>query len=128
MTDLLQTGAAFLAARRKAHRTQRVIYVRGGASVELSATIGETRYWEDPGDGHVRLVRARDFIVDAADLNFGGAPIVPEPDDRIMETHDDATMRTYVVAPYNDEPCWRWADGYHRVRRIHSKLIRETAK
>lgn len=123
MTDRLATGFARLSARRRAHMTRSVTYVRGDDSVELVATPGRTIFRYD--DRHGRNVRKemRDFIITAADLVLGGSAVEPEAGDRIQEAVGDETWTYEVLDPNADEPAWRYTDSRHTQFRIHTVRV-----
>ena len=122
MTDLLQKGSDWLEEKRTRHATETVCYVRGGQSVELSATVGKTTFEVDDGCGVLVRHESRDYLVLAADLKFDDAPTLPQRGDRVRETQGGTVFVYEVTAPGN-EPCWRYSDPYRKTLRIHTKQI-----
>ena len=122
MTDLLQTGSAWLEAMRHAHTTHAVTYSRGAASVELAATVGRTEYDVDIGHGVVERYESRDYLLRAADLVLAGAATTPQAGDRIAEVIGTATVVYGVMAPAA-EPLWAYADAGRLTMRVHTKQI-----
>ena len=77
----------------------------------------------DDGYGGIRLEWTdRDFLIQAADLDLGSGPVLPERGDQIKEI-DGAVESTYEVAAYGGEPPYRPSDPFGIVLRIHTKLI-----
>lgn len=119
MTDLLQQGATFLDGQRHAHMTRVVVYVRGAESKEVHATVGRTEFEQADEVGLIHRTESRDFLVRAADLDFGSGPVLPRAGDRVRETQDGRTFVYEVNAP-GGEPPWRFSDPYRRVLRVHT--------
>lgn len=127
MAGLLEQASAWLEGQRTKHLTRSVTYRRGAQSVEdLPATIGKTTFELDDGDGAVIRSESRDYLVLAADLVLGGAQILPQRGDSIVETLGGKQLVYEVLAPGN-EPIWRWSDPYHQTLRIHTKQVEEEA-
>jgi hypothetical protein len=122
MTDLLEQGSAWLESQRHAYMTRAVVYVRGVESVELNATIGRTEFEQDTGQGGIRRIESRDFLVRGEDLILTGGPALPKAGDRIRETVDSVTYVYEVMAP-GGEPPYRYSDCYRRTLRIHTKHV-----
>ena len=70
MPDLLQQASNWLEEKRTQHAAGSVCYVRGGQTVELSATVGKTTFEVDDGYGVLVRHESRDYLVLAADLKF----------------------------------------------------------
>ena len=69
MADLLEQGASFLDTQRHAHMTRPVVYQRGAAQVEVSATIGRTEF-EQADEARIVLGDARLSIAAARPQSF----------------------------------------------------------
>lgn len=124
MGNLAERGAAWLRDKLQANASREVVYSRGASSVTLRATPGSTLLQLDDGTGGTRIERTdRDFLIPAADLVLGGVAVHPERGDEIREA-DGGVTYVFEVLPYGGtEPCWRWADHYRNVYRIHAKLV-----
>lgn len=118
MTNLLRTGAAYLAATMKASVSDTITYRRGGASVSLSATRGRTEFQAVNGDGTVIEVVSADWIVDPDDLILNGAETLPRKGDTI--TDDVATYQ--VMPPQGSDKAYR-QDATKQRLRIHTKQV-----
>lgn len=123
MPDLLNTASAWLDTVHGASVSTTVVYSRGAANTgSITATIGNGEFNSVNEDAVVLTHRSRDYLIAVADLELDGQAIEPMAGDRITEG-----TRTYEVLPIGDEPCARYSDdAYHRMWRIHTKLIRET--
>jgi hypothetical protein len=122
MSDLLDSSSAWLEDQRVKHMTRTVVYVRGGETVEVPATIGETIFHIDDGAGAMLRTESRDYLILAADLALGGSAVLPRCGDHIRETQGTRVF-VYEVASPGDEPIWRWSDPYRRTLRVHTKQI-----
>ena len=122
MTDLLETGSAFLEDQRHKHMTRTVTYERGTDSVELAATVGRTEFEQADEYGVVHRIEARDYLVRAEDLVLAGQQTLPQAGDRIRETDGAQTFVYEVVAP-GIEPPWRYSDPYRKTLRVHTKHV-----
>jgi len=122
MTDLLERGAAWLDQQRARHLTRTVTYLRGGDSVDLPATIGQTTFEQADEYGVIHRTQSRDYLISAADLVFGGAQAQPRAGDRIRETRGAQVLLYEVMAP-GGEPPWRYSDPHRKTLRIHTKFV-----
>ena len=120
MADLLEQGASWLDEQRHAHMTRTVVYVRGGESVEVQATIGRTAFEQADEYGVVHKIESRDYLIRTADLVLGGSPTLPKRGDQIREKDAEVTFVYEVLSP-GDEPVFRYSDPYRKALRIHSK-------
>jgi len=120
MTDLIQTGVAWLDVQRKAYLSRLVTYQRGLDSVSVGATLGT--FEEEGFDESGSIIRTRriDFIMTAADLILDGAVVKPIPGDRIVDGTD-----TYEVMAVISGEHYRVADSSGLMVRIHTRLIDE---
>lgn len=126
MPNLLEQGAAWLADQRDTYLSSPVTYQRGGDSVEVQATTGQTVFrYDDAAGGTVRYI-SRDFLIRVEDLVINGSVIQPRRGDRVIETAN-GRVYTHEVMPFgNDEPEWRYSDPQRTTYRIHTKLIQES--
>lgn len=126
MTNLLNSGVAWLVERLRQHASQAVTYVRGSEQVSLDVTVlSIAREAIDPISGAITIVTGRDYLFPAASLILGGSLTRPQPGDRIYEA-DGATIATHEVAMLPGEDCWKWNDPYRVTMRVHANLIAET--
>ncbi len=122
MADLLQRGAAFLEDQRHRHMTRPVVYLRGGASVELDATVGRTVFDQQDQFGVLHRTESRDYLVRAADLVLAGEPFLPKAGDRVREPAGTGALLYEVMAP-GAEPPFRFSDPERITLRVHTKFI-----
>jgi len=122
VADLLQRGAAFLEDQRHRHMTRPVVYLRGGASVELDATVGRTVFDQQDQFGVLHRTESRDYLLRAADLVLAGEPILPKAGDRVREPAGTGALLYEVMAP-GSEPPFRFSDPERITLRVHTKFI-----
>ena len=124
MTDLLQTGSDWLLDQQKAHCSKAVTYQRPGhTAIQVQATIGRSTFEIQDDHGVVEEVEARDFLIQAADLEEGvGCFILPEAGDLIKEVLAGETV-VFEVTAVGDEPPWRYSDPYRKTVRVHTKQV-----
>ncbi len=125
MADLLQRGAMFLEDQRHAHMTRPVFYLRGGASVELNATIGRTVFDQQDQFGVLHRTESRDYLIRAADLVIAGEQVLPKAGDRVREPAGTGALLYEVMAPSGggSEPPFRYSDPERITLRVHTKFI-----
>ena len=125
MTDLLESGQNWLAGKLKTHASREVVYLRGASHIAVSATIGRTLLKLDDGYGGIRMEWTdRDFLIQAAEIDFGGGPVSPERGDCIQDTVG-SIVSTYEVTAYGGEPPFRPSEPFGIVLRIHTKCIEQ---
>lgn len=123
MADLLADGLAFLTQQLKAYASQTVTYARGYDSVDVQATFGNKLLKLDDGFGGIRMEWTDiDFLIPAADLDFGDGMLTPTRGDLVHVTIG-SQVQTFEVLPIGNEPAWRWSDPHQSMYRIHTKWI-----
>ena len=122
MANLLEQGAAWLAAQLQAHASTRIEYQRDNDAVTLQAIIGRTEFEIDDGSGVLQRIESRDYLIPAGDLRLGGVQTLPVVGDRIRETQGGRTFVCEVLAP-GKEPHYRYSDPFRTLLRIHTKLV-----
>lgn len=127
MPDLLQQGAELLARVAASHTSQPVTYHRDAQGLAVNATVGATDFEEIDSEGRITERRGRDFIVAAADLDFGAGPVDPRAGDQIRQTDKSGTVHVYEVSSPGGRPPWQWHDRYHQRRRIHTRYVKSIA-
>lgn len=122
MSDLLQTGLAWLASQLKQHASRPVTYVRGNDSAVVQATPAKTEFEQSDTHGFKTDSEIRDFLIATADLVLAGVTVLPERGDLIRDT-DGQTVHVFEVVPVGNEPHWRYSDPYRNLLRIHVREI-----
>jgi hypothetical protein len=122
MADLLEQGAQFLDDQRHTHMTRTVVYLRGGSSVEVAATVGQTTFEQADEFGGIQRLESRDFLIRTGELILDSAVVLPQAGDRIRETVGDQAFIYEVMAP-GSEPPFRYSDPYRKALRIHTKHV-----
>lgn len=123
MANLLQAGVAMLASTLTSQAGVAITYRRGSQAAALTATPGKTTFEIADEQGAVQTVESWDFLLQAADLTFGGGTILPERLDEVLRT-DGGTRYTHQVLPFGGEPLYRWCDPFHTLLRVHTKIIK----
>jgi len=118
--DMLEQAVGWLGDMRTQHLSRTVEYVRGAETVELSATLGSTRYELTDDAGATVEAKATDFIVAADELVLGGAAVKPQIGDRIR-LPAGASVLVFEVLDLAGSGHWRPADPFGKALRIHAK-------
>lgn len=128
MIDLLQTGAAFLADLSSESAAVSVTITRADDEITgVAATIGRSQDLRfDDNTGIVIGHETRDYLIAAADYDFGDGPVEPQTGDIITDSSSGKAIE-YVVRPTSGEDGARWSDRYGVRWRIHTKRLSEEA-
>lgn len=118
MTNLLATGAAWLAGKLTDHAASTVTYRRGGRSVSVAASKAPVRRLTDEQFG-VLDIHECDWLIQASLLVLGGTAATPTRNDEITEA--DGTK--WQVLPLEGEQEARPSDPFGNTWRIHTKRI-----
>lgn len=121
MTDLINTGLAWLNDKLTSHASQTYTYRRGLDSVDLAVTIGKAKI--NPLSQLAGVLADRDaaqpsakhsdhrFSFAAADLTLGE----PQEGDTLEVTADGVTTLYILASPLDGGPAWSYTDG-HELR------------
>lgn len=115
MSDLLQTGLAYLHTVRTSKMSSAAVYVRlsDESETDITATVSQVRYERPDPSGLMVDVRMVDFIFATSALAFD-----PTEGDKI-----EFGGREYEVTPLAGDPCWRYTDASHDAIRVHTRDI-----
>ncbi len=123
MANLLRNGVSWLLGQMQAELSDEAIYSRGDRDIACRATLGRKLLRISDGAGQTRVeVTDADFLIAAADLRLGGLDLEPSRGDRLRVALDVGVYE-FEVAPYGDEPPFRWSDPWRTIYRIHCKMI-----
>ena len=124
MTNLIASGTTWLTSQLKSHASETVTLSRSGETdATLSATIGSSEFETDDERGFLTKVESRDYIVDAADYDFGAGPVEPARGDQFRETVGSA-VQVYEVLPFGAErQLFRYSDAARTRLRVHTKRL-----
>jgi hypothetical protein len=122
MSDLLASGAAWLAGQLSAGASRSVRYQRGADYGAVSATIGNSRFESQGTSGVVETWESRDYIVKAGSLPFGE----PQRHDKIVETLNGVDI-TYEVTSPRGVPVFHYGDAFRQTIRVHTIATAESA-
>lgn len=126
MADLLQIGAAWLEAQRKAHLSRTALYIRGGRELLVNVTLGKSDV-ELVDEYGVRVKSTTvDFIIAKDELLFIEGKDSPTPGDTIRLAHPDAVI-TYEVMALPGQDCWRYSDIDNQILRVHTRWLKAEA-
>jgi len=123
--NMLANAADWLTEQRHEHLTDAVTYWRGGASVEVSATVGSSEHDVHDGFGGSIRVETRDYLIRTEDLILDDERTLPVSGDQVVEVIDGTEVTYEVAAPGQNEPCFRYSDSRRKTLRIHTKNIDE---
>ena len=123
MGNILQDGAVWLGEQLKQVAGVTVTYQRGSSSIAgLTATVYFHEYELADQDGFVTVVKSRDYILHAADLELAGSQITPRSGDRIIETIN-AVSHTFEVVPLGTLKEHEPLDTDGVLLKVHTKRI-----
>ena len=134
MADLITRGMRWLSRWQRRQLAVPVVYERAASPdveafmVSVPAVLGRVGATSDETVEPMRLdADDLDFLIAAADLCAGGAPIEPCADDRLYCSRD-GTTHVYEVLPRGNasrsgEKPWRWSDPQQTIRRIHARHV-----
>jgi hypothetical protein len=119
MSNLLQTGAAFLAAQLEAHASENVTVQRGNGTVyaDVSGSFGKTNTEVDGQNGSYVRSHIIDFIVSVE--NYPSALGTPQSDDLLTRT----TGAKFKVCEVSGEGEFRYTDAFRTQYRIHLEEV-----
>jgi hypothetical protein len=123
MSDLLATGAAWLAGQLSAGASRSVRYSRGADFGSVLATIGTSRFESQGTSGVVEMWESRDFVIKAGSLPFGE----PLRHDKIVETLNGVDV-TYEVTSPRGVPVFHWGDAFRQTVRVHTIATAEASQ
>lgn len=103
-----------------------ITYQRGGdVSDPLSVTVGKTD-WPIGDTSNVQMAfETRDYLIAASDLVVDSETVLPQRDDKVIETVGDKTY-AYRVMDSDGIPPYRFSDVSKTALRIHTKLFSVT--
>lgn len=122
MANRFDSAIDRLSTRLKGSAGVIVTYCRGDASVELTASVGQTPYEQTDENGIVTRFELRDFLVDASDLVLEGVTILPKPGDQVRQVLGDTT-HVYETMSLSGMPCYSSSGPSKERLRIHTKLL-----
>lgn len=123
MSDLLASGAAWLAGQLSAGASSSVRYYRGVDYGTVSASIGSSRFESQGTSGVLEMWESRDFIVKAGTLPFGE----PQRHDKIVQTINGVDVTFEVTSP-RGVPVFHWGDAFRQTVRVHTIATAESAQ
>lgn len=124
MVNLLQRSAQWLAQQMLLHAGQEVHYCRGESVLQTSATVGQTEFQVDDGQGGTRIEHSdRDFLFLSDGFFLDGQSAEPQPGDRVEEFTAQGHRFVYEVMAPAGLPVWRYDDPYRQMIRVHTKLV-----
>jgi len=122
MSDLLASGAAWLAGQLSAGASRSVRYSRGADYGTVNATIGTSRFESQGTSGVIEQWESRDFVIKAGTLPFGE----PLRHDKIIDTINGVDI-TYEVTSPRGVPVFHYGDAFRQTVRVHTIATAESA-
>ena len=123
MSDMLASGASWLAGQLAAGASRSVRYSRGADYGTVNATIGTSRFESQGTSGVVEMWESRDFIIKAGTLPFGE----PLRHDKVIETINGIDV-TYEVTSPRGVPVFHWGDAFRQTVRVHTIATAEASQ
>jgi len=123
MSDLLASGASWLAGQLSASASRSVRYARGADYSTVSATIGTSRFESQGTSGVIEQWESRDFVIKAGTLPFGE----PLRHDKIIDTINGVDI-TYEVTSPRGVPVFHYGDAFRQTVRVHTIATAEAAQ
>ena len=123
MSDMLASGASWLAGQLAAGASRSVRYSRGADFGAVSATIGTSRFESQGTSGVIEQWESRDFIIKAGTLPFGE----PVRHDKVIDTVNGIDI-TYEVTSPRGVPVFHWGDAFRQTVRVHTIATAEASQ
>lgn len=122
MSDMLASGASWLASQLSAAASRSVRYQRGADYGVVNATIGTSRFESQGTSGVIETWESRDYTIKAGLLPFGE----PLRADKIVETINGVDV-TYEVTSPRGVPVFHYGDAFRQTVRVHTIAVAESA-
>ena len=123
MSDMLASGASWLAGQLAAGASRSVRYSRGADYGTVNATIGTSRFESQGTSGVIEQWESRDFIIKAGTLPFGE----PVRHDKVIDTINGIDI-TYEVTSPRGVPVFHWGDAFRQTVRVHTIATAEASQ
>jgi len=123
MSDLLASGASWLAGQLSASASRSVRYYRGADYGMVNATIGMSRFESQGTSGVLEMWESRDFVIKDGTLPFGE----PLRHDKIVETTNGVDV-TYEVTSPRGVPVFHYGDAFRQTVRVHAIATAESSQ
>ena len=123
MSDMLASGASWLAGQLAAGASRSVRYSRGADYGTVNATIGTSRFESQGTSGVIEQWESRDFIIKAGTLPFGE----PVRHDKVIDTVNGIDI-TYEVTSPRGVPVFHWGDAFRQTVRVHTIATAEASQ
>jgi len=123
MSDLLASGASWLAGQLSASASRSVRYYRGTNYGAITATVGTSRFESQGTSGVLEMWESRDFVIKAGTLPFGE----PLRHDKIVETVNGVDV-TYEVTTPRGVPVFHYGDAFRQTVRVHTIATTESSQ
>jgi len=123
MSDLLASGASWLAGQLAAGASRSVRYSRGADYGTVNATIGTSRFESQGTSGVIEQWESRDFVIRAGTLPFGE----PLRHDKVIDTINGVDI-TYEVTSPRGVPVFHYGDAFRQTVRVHTIATAEASQ
>lgn len=123
MSDLLASGASWLAGQLSASASRSARYYRAANYGVINATVGTSRFESQGTSGVLEMWESRDFVIKAGTLPFGE----PLRHDKIVETVNGVDV-TYEVTSPRGVPVFHYGDAFRQTVRVHTIATAESSQ
>jgi hypothetical protein len=113
MSDLIQSGAAWLSEKLASHAATTCSFRQGATTVSVRATRGKATIERPEADGQTVLIEVATVNIPAADLGS----VRPKNGDTLTGTGIDFE----VAAPFAGAGCWQWVGGFKTTIKVFLK-------
>lgn len=117
--DAIAAGMELLLATAGREVTVR----RGNLSAALVVAVGKSEYASQAATGLVEEIETRDYLLRAADYDFGGGPALPQRGDVLEDRISGQTTTWEVAPPGAGQQHYRPMDPDHCWLRVHTHQV-----
>ncbi len=120
--NMLSDGADWLRQQLHDHAGVDIRYYVSDASIGLTATVKEPSFVLERQPGINLHTEQRDYLIDPAELHFGGDTFEPSADDIITECVAGKTLTCKVLDIPGEGP-FRYQEGSRRLMRVFTYVV-----
>jgi len=121
---MLEGALEFLAEAQLDNAGHSITYYRGGLSVVIPATVGETLFESTDQQGFAISAISVDFLIEPGLLVISGSKVEPSADDVIV-LQVGSRLLTHKITSFADSPTFEYTDSFRTRMCIHTKKTLE---